>query len=526
MGSVEKSFLGHGRSASVYKIESSGKLTARKIFTGSSTANFVMSLFYGAPVDYQWCEPAVKTAFYRRKVFVKLLQFWFGDQLTIAAPIGTGKDEESGAYYLDAEFIKGEVAELYNPFSISHISEYHDLKEVLFPKLQAKLRESGFIGTLWQVGYGQPCSIPNFLCIKYSDDVKKEQWIWIDAESGVPALASYSLAKQLSFYIPQAIKRRRVLFDDIDEVILNRYVEDYRSQLTEKLGEAGYVELKADVEKLIGHYNEWRRDTRFFHIIKYFCHKNIISEDKFNRLSSGQDSKLAFMLFFYAPRQIKMGVKFIFRKIANIAKRFNPLKWFIFFLRSALSRKYRIQKSGDFVLKRIGDWEELNRVTPKEADLLRDELNCPESNQYLADFGVFLALKPFGYFVKLCVVPVLMIYGVISPQTVVFIFAFFSLSLRFIYALLRCIEDLIFHRSFPYIALLVAPIPTFGTLAYPCQMVHSARKGHTISKFIIYEIFSAVAKKIPIWGGDNSEIEYYLNRQAYRLIKASSVRKD
>jgi len=134
---------------------------------------------------------------------------------------------------------------------------------------------------------------------------------------------------------------------------------------------------------------------------------------------------------------------------------------------------------------------------------------------------VFLALKPFGYFVKLCIVPILLFYGLLSPEAVVFIFAFFSLSIRFLYALVRCLEDLILHGSFPYIAVLIAPIPTLGTLAYPCQMVHSARKGHTVSQFIMYEVFSAIAKKIPIWGGYNAEIEYSLNRLAYKMIKAS-----
>jgi hypothetical protein len=518
---TDENFLGKGRSASVYKVKASGKTIARKVFTGSRTADFVMSLFYGAPVDYQWCEAAVKTAFYRRKVLAELLDFWFGDVLTISKPIGTGKDEETGYFYLDAEFVKGEAAELYNPFSIKHISEYHDLKDKIFPDLQQKLMESGFIGTVWQAGYGQPCSIANFLCVKYAEDMEKERWVWIDAESGVPALASHSIFKQLGFYIPQAIKRGRVLFDDVDEEILNLYILENEKDLRKKLGEKGFSELQNDISLLITEFNKWREETRFTRILKYFRNKEVISEDKYTNLLSKKDSKLGFMLGIYFPRQLKMGLSFIGNKLLKIVKTFNPVKWCLFFIKSGISRKYRIEKSRNFVIKRIGEWEELGRITNKQKGSLEKELYLRESNQYLADFGVFLALKPFGYFVKLCIVPILLFYGLLSPEAVVFIFAFFSLSIRFLYAFIRALEDLIRHGSFPYIAVLVAPIPTLGTLAYPCQMVHSARKGHTVSRFIMYEVFSAIAKKIPIWGGYNSEIEYFLNRKAYKIIKAS-----
>ncbi len=519
---LNKSFLGKGRSASVYKVKSSGKTVARKVFTGSRAADLVMSLFYGAPVDYQWCEAAVETAFFRRKVLAKLLEFWFGEQLTIAKPVATGIDDETGAFYLDAEFIKGESAELYNPFSIEHISEYHDLKDTIFPELQQKLIDSGFVGTLWQAGYGQPCSIPNFLCVKYAEDVAKEKWVWIDAESGVPALASHSIGIQLSFYIPQALKRGRVLFDDIDAKTLYAYLDANSEDLIGKLGNEEYSELKTDVDLLIEQYEKWRSESRFSRMLKYFRFKEIISNDVFEKYLSGEKSKAGFMLSIYLPRQLRVGLNSVCHKITKLAKTFNPVKWCRFFIKSGLSRTYRIEKSRSFVMKRIVEWRELGRISVKESELLEQELHYRESSQYLADFGVFLALKPFGYFVKLCVLPLLLLYGWISAEAALLIILFFSISLRLLYALLRALEDFIRYRSFPYIAVMVAPIPTFGTLAYPCQMVHSARKGHSVSQFIMYEVFSAIAKWFPIWGGYNSEIEYFLNRQAYRIIKVSA----
>jgi mRNA-degrading endonuclease RelE of RelBE toxin-antitoxin system len=317
------------------------------------------------------------------------------------------------------------------------------------------------------------------------------------------------------------LKRGRALFDDIDADILLKYIDDNSKKLTDKLGDQEFSDLKIDVESLLKHYCDWRGETRFTRICKYFAFKKIISKVECDGLLSGEKSKSRFMLTTYFPRQFQMINKFICRKTANLAKAFNPLKWTLFFIKSGLSRKYRIEKSQNFVIRRIDEWRELNRISENESEMLKKELYLLESNQFLSDFGVFLALKPFGYFVKLFIIPFFLIYGWLSPETAVFIIVFFSLSVRFLYAFFRSLEDLLLHKSFPYIALLVAPIPSVGTLAYPCQMLHSAIKGHTISQFIMYEVFSTISKKIPIWGGDNSEVEYFLNRCAYKMIKAT-----
>jgi len=72
---------------------------------------------------------------------------------------------------------------------------------------------------------------------------------------------------------------------------------------------------------------------------------------------------------------------------------------------------------------------------------------------------------------------------------------------------------------------LVSPLPMIGTLAHPCQMLHSARKGHSISQFIIYEVLSTAAAKIPVFGGYGSEIEYQLNRVGFKLVMFSLRRE-
>lgn len=521
MAEKRKNFLGKGRSASVYKITHAGKDAVRKIFTGSGAADLAMSIFFGTTVDYQWSEDAVKTAFYRRRVLNALLKLWFNDRLQIATPLDTGKDDETGHLYLDTDFVQGETARLYNPFSLAHISEYNDLKKIIFPELQQHLYQAGFVGAMWQAGYGQPCSIANFLCIKFDEDKTKEKWVWIDTESGVPALASYSIFKQLGFYFPWALKLRRPLFDDVDESKLRTYISENNDALKKQLGKIAFAEFLNDVDSLLKHQAKWKSMSRFTRIMHYYRARGRISEEYFSALKQRKRSKLGFLLKTYYPTQFGSFFSYFGRKSWSFIKLISPIRWGVFFLRSMLSRKYRVMKSCAFIEKRINEWEELKRITPHQAEILKTELHYQESSQYLADFGIFLALKPFGYFVKIFIVPLLLFYGWINPIAAVFIIIFFSVTVRFIYALLRGIEDFFFGRPFPYVAILIAPIPSFGTCAHPCQMVHSARKGHEVSQFIVYEVLSTIAKKIPVWGGYNSEIEYFLNRIAYKMIKVS-----
>jgi hypothetical protein len=138
-------------------------------------------------------------------------------------------------------------------------------------------------------------------------------------------------------------------------------------------------------------------------------------------------------------------------------------------------------------------------------------------SQYLADFGVHLAMKPLGYALR----PLILwagLAGVLPGEWATLLFLFCGLLLRTSYVLFRTIEDLVVRRAPAFVALLVAPIPTVGTLAYACQMLHTARSGHRVAQFIIYETCSAVAARIPIWGGRDSEWDHFFNRVAHGLI--------
>ncbi len=521
MSEQELKLIGKGRSSHVYKFKENGVDIARKEFSGTPLTNFILTVFYGAPLDYMWCKPAAEASMYRRKVLSDLLKLWLPNRLTIADATRVGLNKKNKMLYMDTIFIKGSPAALHSPFSKIKITEYEDLKYGILPNLQKNLRKSGMIGTIWQTGYGQPCAIPNFLRVK---DEKTEEinWIWIDAESGVPAIVSYDIPKLLKFYIPQALKKRRVLFDDVDADVFKKYIDNHTKELTEVLGEEYFKDVfMSNVDKFLKADASWHSETRSSRSMNYFEFKGKINKEEKEYYSK---HKIKWQ-FFLMKRIVKKIPKFIIKRcVPKLLKYFiklNPISYLLFFMKSIFIKNYRIKQGREFVSKKISEWYDLGRLTKDESDILQTELHNEETNQYLADFGVFLAFKPFGYFVKLFIAPMLLATSVISNEVFVLIIAFYSIGIRTLYASLRFIEDAILHRSFPFIAILVAPIPTFGTLAYPCQMLHTARKEHKISQFIIYEICSTIAKKIPIFGGDNSEIEYLLNKLAFLIIKTA-----
>ncbi len=73
-------------------------------------------------------------------------------------------------------------------------------------------------------------------------------------------------------------------------------------------------------------------------------------------------------------------------------------------------------------------------------------------------------------------------------------------------------------KDIPWIALIIGLIPTVGTMAYPCQIIYSAKgRKRKIAQFIIYDFFTRIGKKIPIWGGEDTHTEHFFNRLADQL---------
>ena len=508
-------FLGNGRSAVVYKCRRDKMDVARKIFCGTDLTNLILTIFYGAPVDYQWSKPAISAAYHRRKVLKGLLKFWFGDEITIADSVSTGIHQATNEQYMDTEFIKGRVAALYTPFSKDSLIEFKELKYKIFPKLQRHLMDSGMDGTVWQAGYGQPCAIPNFL---FSDKLQK--WIWIDAESGVPAIVSYNIKKLITYYIPKAFKFRRVMFDSLDCESFQKYLDTNKDAIKSSMSDEEFNTFENSCSSLIEASKEWQSLSRNERSRGYFLFTGKIDEEQNEYYKEHSILWMIFLIKSFMSRDFPKLVIHLGQKIKKYAVRLNPVKLLVFCAKSISSGEYRIETAHNHIERKIDKWLDKGRLTEDQAKTLHGELDDNSARKYLSDFGVFLLFKPLGYIIR-ALVAFMYAKGLIDEAITIFIMTFISIILRTTYSLYRCVEDIITSREVSWVALMISPLPMVGTLAHPCQMLHSARKGHSISQFIIYEILSSIASKIPIFGGHESEIEYQLNRVGFWLVRFS-----
>ncbi len=515
-------FIGKGRSGSVYKLHGPEGLIARKIFTGSRAAKLLHLLFYGAPCDYIWCEAAIRAAFHRRRVLNRLVSFWFGNRLHMATTYAWGWNEEQKAWSLDTEFITGHPARLYSPFLYGQKTEIYDLLGNILPKLQEYLTKAGFVGTVWQTGFGQPCAIPNFLCVSADSECHHNRWAWIDAESGVPAIVSYDLRALFSFYVPQALKHRRILFDDLAEPTLRAYLAVHDAELRTHMDEETFAAFMQDVEALTSAQHLWMQETRLTRSLGYSRAKGLITEEEYNSYLQRPTSWYLHLFtshLYSLPHKLWPWLK---DEGPEFLKLVNPARWIRFFFVLIFSRRYRLEASCAYTRFGIDEWKKSRRITEEQAEILESELLTRDSNQYLADFGVHLSMKPLGWILRVTLIPILLFFGVTSIEISGILIVFMGTILRTLYTFVRAVEDFFLRRGIPILALLIAPIPSLGTLAYPCQMLHKARKNHLISQFIIYESCSAVAAHIPVWGGRDTLWDHRFNRLAHTIVGMSS----
>ncbi|MCF7849514.1 MAG: hypothetical protein K9M45_11750 [Kiritimatiellales bacterium] len=513
-----RKLLGNGRSAVVYRMETDHGDTARKVFTGSTAAAILHLVFFGAPLDYRWNEAAVKSAFYRRKTLGLLLKCWFGDTLSMADAYGWGQDNVASALYLDTEYIAGHLARLFSPFLFNQKTEIYHLRNHIMPKLQKHLAEAGLTGTVWQAGYGQPCAFPNFLCVQHGEHEDDHRWVWIDAESGVPAIVSYNLPALFKFYIPQALKRGRILFDDLDAEQLRDYLKQHEAELKEALDSAEWVALNENADRLIEVQAQWTSETRLSRSVGYYSFRGIIDEEQrdfYLKHKLRWHGFLARYLFKKIPQKLLEKIR---EYLPLIKQKIHPIEWLKFLFAGLFSAKYRLELSRRFVTRGIEHWLRYHRITPEQRDTLLGELHDKDKNLWLGDFGVHLAVKPLGYLLRFSLIPLLVHFNVISLGMAGILFIFMGNALRTSYTLFRAIECMLKRQPVPWTAMVITPIPTFGTLAFPCQMLHSARKGHRISQMIIYETCSASAAAIPIWGGRDNGWDHRFNQFAHRII--------
>lgn len=511
--------LGAGRSGRVYLIDTPKGKIARKVFFEDKLASLVHYLFFGVPNPYVWNQDAIACAFYRRKILKELVKFWFDSQLRIADALQRSWNAEFHAYQLDTEFIQGRHVSLHQPFDQNQGEEVHTLVHKIMLPLQRYLIQSGFDGFVWQAGKGSPKALNNFL-LETQTTQSELSFVCIDVESGVPALFPLNIWTLFSFYLPKSFKHRSALFDDVDIPKLKQYISDHKYHLEDKISISGYTELLENVECLEYHQKRWKSLNRFHRSIQYQLYKGYITEEQANWYVQNP-------LIWYIRelgRIIFRIVKFIFVSLpVKILRKLIKINYLLFFKRLGkfiFSQRYRLQMSRDYVSNRIQNWQKRKQLTTEEADSLFSRLASEHSSSYLSDFGVHLGIKAFFMWVEIVFAPLLYSAGIINEVVLMLWLVLGGPIYRTVYTVYRMFQEAKEGQDIPWVALFVGFIPTFGVLAYPCQMIYSATgRRSKVSQFIVYDFFSGLGIKIPIWGGEDTLTEHFFNNCANSVIR-------
>lgn len=470
------------------------------------------------------------------------MQFWFGSRVDIADVIDIGWDADAEAYYIDAKFIKGHMAALRQPFSVpDQLDEAADLQQCVLRPLQRHLREAGFDGLVWQAGYGNPVALSNFLCVRElaaDDDQAGEavdgavehphRWIWIDMESGVPALIPINPLKLLGFYIPKCFKHRRPLFDDVDTKRLRRYVAEQAEPLTEQFDEAVVTEMQANVDALEEAQDRWRKLPRAHRAIEYQLGRGRLTQEQADYYKKHTLRWYGRCIGYVATRALPLAAR-VLRKLGGLFKYAlgigRYVRNLVLFL---VSPKFRAAAADAYARLRILHWQGRNQLAADQARTLRNDLREGSgSSTYLSDFIIHMAIKPAVKLTTWGVILPLALAGVIPPVLAGILLVFGGSIGRCTYTLIRGVSNLFRGREIPWVALAAGALPAVGNSAFLLQLAFTGRQGQDrIAQFLLYDAASQLACRVPIWGGEDTGIEHFANRIVFRILHHGRLSED
>lgn len=488
------------------------RATVRKVFGGDMASRIVLYVLTGAPNPYAWCESAVLAAACRRRILARLVKYWFGDTLRLPDTSGTGWNYVHSAFELYSEFIRGHHAPLRQPTWQPGDEEVVDalVRDIMKP-LQARLMQCGFDGLVWQAGLGNPVAANNFMLDDGAGAAPR--WVWIDLESGVPALFPMNPLALLRTYLPLSLRYRRWLFDDADIDRLRRYVQEHETALAAHCTPIELQRLHEDIDDLEREQKQWKSLPRHCRSIGYDLSKGRISAqqaDWFKARPLRWYAKLALRLLCKAPVSLARLVENCWKwlKVRNW-RRLAQNGWSF-----VASQRFRTFWARRYVTGRIHSWRQRGFFDAATARALRSELRQDEASDYLTDFGVHLAIKPFVKTLQLWVVPTLFAFGVIESGIVAgAIFVAGGAIGRTAYTTGRMIQSAFRRQRLPWLALVLGVLPVVGNAAYPAQLVyHGAHKGHCIARFILHDTFARIGQHFPIFGGNDTLTEHWFNR--------------
>ncbi len=546
--------LGTGRSGAAYLDNG----TVRKDFLGDPFADRLHYVVFGAPNPYRWNEDAVACADYKRDIIDSLVKYWHELNLKVAKPLGTGWNEKKKAFWLRTEFSNGKPASMHTPFSSENEGELSDLTDNVMKPLQNRLIEAGLYGLVWQAGKGNPAAPNNFLLEKYSDGSHK--WVWIDLESGVPAMLPLT-PSFFKFYLPKWVQYKRPLFDDVDIKKLRAYVGKNQKDLEAKLGNEKFWALYNNITQLEFHQQRWKSMKRSHRAIEYQLKTGKIDEERAQWFKEHTADWYAREIGRISWKSIDA---LVFKLPPKIARKMYDIDFprILFNIDQLISNgEYRREVGRDYFLHVISDSESRKWITPEQAAYLRGLIQETNSRKYMADVGASIGIKAIEWLVVVPVGYELYRNGAISQSEFVAMLLLKGSILRSMYSFpkmswsaytkIKSTNDK--KRFLPYAkefatgvgysgfwgpegvmsyvfsealklqhatAFLAGLVPVAGALAYPLEMIYSNDKlGSDLGALAVYHSAAKAGEKVPVVGGRDGHLSYLANRMPDYFIE-------
>jgi hypothetical protein len=514
--------IGSGRSAIVYRKRTAKGDIVHKRFGGDSAARLVMQVLTGAPSPYEWNRDAVQCALLRRKILRVLLRFWFDGKVSTPRPLNIRATESPRAFSLQMEYVRGKHLPLWHGLGKSHPDRLRRLLADVMQPLQQRLKDAGFVGLIWQAGLGNPVAAGNFML----RNGHRERWSWVDLESGVPALFPLNPSSLFGFYLPECLRRRRVLFDDVDIATLRGYLGQIGGQLNDKLGAGVAERLNQLVMQLEYHQTCWKSLSRTQAGVGYYR-----SQQRFGleRAAWYEQHPVAWNLKLLSDA-LTATAEWAFRTLRQL---FQPatlallLQAVIGCGRYFLFQRTREHWAKRYVHRRIAHWRNRRFLTRRLRRELWSESKTDESLQCVNDLLVHTASKLPAKILQCGLIPLLVAVGWMGASTAAVLLLASGPLLRTMYTAWRCTHAIVSRKRIPWVAFLTGLLPIVGTAAFAWQFLYWNAKSpqqNQLPQFLVADTFATIGRNIPIWGGQDSLVEAWFNRLPRPLFRLFSLR--
>ncbi|MBI2653615.1 hypothetical protein HYX02_02270 [Candidatus Woesearchaeota archaeon] len=517
--------LGGGRASDIFL--DLLRRTVYKHFSSKDNLAKVLGYFFlGAPNPYEWNEDAIKTAYYRRRILSALVDYWFNGKLKVAEVVennwndAVAWNEQEKAYELQVQYIDGRHASLHHSFSEKREYELSDLVNGVMKPLQTRLIEAGLDGLLWQAGLGNPTATANFMLTK--NEKGEDVWVWVDLESGVPALFPllFSFNKDAySFYWSRTLKNKGVLFDDIDAKKLKQYIKANNIDIVTGIGSYRFMQLENDIEQLEQHQQKlWAMKWH---------HRSINRQLKKEKISP-QQAEFFFRhpYLWYETEGLRISLeaahKFVVRLPSEVLDKIRVIDYREFasnFWKFVSSQEHRAKIAKDYVSSRIDSWERRKQLSDEQAGFLHQQLRNESTSSYLTDFGAHIAINPLLKGIKYAIIPTLYVIGLIDEVTAGVLIVYGGSIGRTAYTFGRLLQSARRGERKPWIALAIGMMPGFGVAAYPAQIFYTTKDSSAnIAQFILYDASAQIGASFPVIGGKDTSLEHKLTHVASWII--------